>query len=1028
MKPDTILSAIELTTSYLLGHIDASTIFLPLDPLLRRPIVEPKVREILNASLEFVFSDERLRDGSHTDGLKMQRLFEDLVGTCVRACVALGDIEWLFEELYERYEANGIEGIFLKKIEPWVLGGEVHALPPSVSQRLISIHEERGEFEDAQRIIWHVDPEWLDINQVLGLCQRRRLYDALIYVYNRTMKDYVSPLVELMGLVRNIMQHRQQRFQRNQSEMEISFDEHDPSEFRGAVEEDIEASVQDAYKVYAYLAQAFAGLSYPSRTPLSYEEATAGRTSLYRFLFASKSMKWPSKGGNKVLTTIADGEAEPSYPYLRLLLRFDAEAMLDALDLAFEESFLELEDDQPRQSLDRQDIINILINVLSIESDFSNNDLTFLYIFIARNLPKYPQYIQLSPSILHQILIGLITDDDQSTIEDRQLATEYLLSTYTPHDGPSMIILFEQAGFFRILRSIYQGERRWAALASTYLRDPDISDEIFSVLRETLALAKLVGRLSDTSDAERTKLDDTILDAIPTLIQAGGNGLQETAELMDDFIPTRHSEVIQRLVSTPWRQFAYLRFLLEPVNESDLAMDRQASTHLDSNQRLLYLSLLCTHESSHLIAYLEAAAAERDGLGDMEEAIQIFEDKECYDALIWSLDRKGEVEEAFSTMKDTLDTRVDLLVNEILNGSTKRRLSRLEEEEGNQTTPFQSSQLELYLEQVSSIAEVSTVICSRITAEQGSSSLTPEDLWFQLLSSLVSTVGSIRAACPAAPPLLPLVPTRLQLQHTEPRRRRNSTESIIYNDNDEEEMDSIPQPLLSPRSTELLSSLIPNALSSLISTTSSRTVSFPTLMRRLIDSRSSSSSSSTQSYASEFKSIITSMLNSYIFSGDLLTLASNIVDQDLFEFVQVLKEGKLRGWRAGTSIASGHGLCQECKRIVWSDSEDLVRSKGSHQEINGDFINNYHTGDGSSPMSRGASFELIESLGLNGRPRMGKRPSIKGKEVQWTDQSSEMMNQGSRSQQSFEFYESPKGVVISSGGEVWHEKCYLKRR
>ena len=30
----------------------------------------------------------------------------------------------------------------------------------------------------AQRIIWHVDPEYLDINQALGLCQRQKLYDA----------------------------------------------------------------------------------------------------------------------------------------------------------------------------------------------------------------------------------------------------------------------------------------------------------------------------------------------------------------------------------------------------------------------------------------------------------------------------------------------------------------------------------------------------------------------------------------------------------------------------------------------------------------------------------------------------------------------------------------------------------------------------------------------------------------------------------------------------------------------------------
>ena len=86
MQPGTILEAIDVTTSYLEGQVDASTIALPDEPALRRAAVEPKLREILGASLDFVFSEERLRDGSHSDAAAMQALFAGLVGTCVRAC------------------------------------------------------------------------------------------------------------------------------------------------------------------------------------------------------------------------------------------------------------------------------------------------------------------------------------------------------------------------------------------------------------------------------------------------------------------------------------------------------------------------------------------------------------------------------------------------------------------------------------------------------------------------------------------------------------------------------------------------------------------------------------------------------------------------------------------------------------------------------------------------------------------------------------------------------------------------------
>jgi len=408
MQPSTILSAIETTTSYLEGRIDASTITLPSEPYLRRPLVEPKLREILNASLDFVFSEERLRDGSHSDGESTRRLFEGLVGTCVRACHALEDVDWLFDELYERYEENGIEGIFLDRVEPFVLAGSVNALPPSVSQRLIAIHEERRQFEAAQRIIVSVDPELLDLNQALRLCQRHKLYDALIHVYSRAMHDYVAPIVELLDLVRRIARNRRRRPSRIGGEVHDG----DQDDFFAPVlprrrssfddEQLAESLAPDAYKIFAYLAQVLVGLAYPRKTSLPFEESVKARRSIYGFLFSGRTLSWPERGGKPILTSDDDGGGEEStYPYIRLLLHFDSEATLDTLDLAFEDPFL---DDS---TINRQQIVNLLLEIMppsTPESDFSPVDRTFFHIFVARNLPKYPQYIHLPRSTLHEIL------------------------------------------------------------------------------------------------------------------------------------------------------------------------------------------------------------------------------------------------------------------------------------------------------------------------------------------------------------------------------------------------------------------------------------------------------------------------------------------------------------------------------------------------------------------------------------------------------------------------------------------------
>jgi len=38
----------------------------------------------------------------------------------------------------------------------------------------------------------------LDIHQTMKLCWTHGLYDAIIYIYNQGMKDYITPLEELM--------------------------------------------------------------------------------------------------------------------------------------------------------------------------------------------------------------------------------------------------------------------------------------------------------------------------------------------------------------------------------------------------------------------------------------------------------------------------------------------------------------------------------------------------------------------------------------------------------------------------------------------------------------------------------------------------------------------------------------------------------------------------------------------------------------------------------------------------------------
>lgn len=979
MQPATILEAIETATSYYEGQSDASTIALPDDAEERRALLEPRLREILNASLDFVFSDERLRDGSHADGETIRRLFEGLVGTAVRACLALGDPDWLFDELYERYEQNGIEGIFLDRLEPFVLAGTVHDLPPSVTQRLIGIHAERRQFAAAERIILNVDPINLDLNQALQLCQRVPLYDGLIHVYSRALDDWTGPIVELVGVIRRIVDHRQHRPRR--IGQDIAFPD-DASSIDGHTNEDgveadgelwrsvthadqeVESLVPSAYKLFAYLARTLLGLAYPSGQHLQEQTAIRARATIYGFLFATSTQRWPPPKGSPVRTTSGPIEDEPSFPYIRLLLHFDAEALLDTLDQAFEDSYLDDDSTDPSRQprMTRQRVVDILLDVAADESNdpyrLTAVDLTFIRIFVARNLPKYPQFVHLPATTSRSLLDHLASDLDQSTVEDRQLATEYLLSSYTPTDIDTLVPLFERAGFLRILRSIYRGERRWADLATTYLRDDEMGSDVFEKLGETLKLS------ARAAPSEKARLAEIILDAAPSLAQTDESALPQLVHLVATYLPTRHVDFLDKLSATPLREFAYLRCLLEPEQPQE-----STPTTPDPALERRYVALLCRNDPRHVIRYL--ASKPKDLVAD-EDLLQVCEAEGSYDALVWAIDKRGEPAAALAKAADALESRADLLVEQILSSSEDDGGPRADE-----TLPGRSMQVAV--EQITAIAAAATDICVRRTSgRRRAVDVSPEELWFQLLSSLVSTVRSIRSAVPSPPQQEPVA-----------NHRRLSDASFIMHGDD--------MPAFSPQASELLSTIIPASLSALVSSASSREVSFPRLVRRLIESNSRSSTAA-RSYA-EFKGIVTSMLDTYAFEGELLDLSSVISAQDLYEYVDLYKRERERGWRPRNG--STPGCCSECLQPLFAAG-------------------------GSAPaMSRSASASLlVEAMGSNERPRMQKRPSLKGKEVDWPGLAPPSRDLIAPALAADGFSRS---VVVGRDGRLWHLACHIGR-
>ncbi|KAH8107891.1 Golgi CORVET complex core vacuolar protein 8-domain-containing protein [Cristinia sonorae] len=858
------LSAINLTLTYYTGKARGNRNGLPEKPEDIRVVIGGKLRELMVASASYAFSEERLTDGTHVtpDGRGVDRtdLFEGLVVSCARACIALADFDFLFEELYQYYFENGITRMFLLQLEPFILDNSTHQVPPRITQLLIALHHEDSRPDLVERVIWHIDPDCLDIEQAITLCQSYRLYDALIYVYTRAMKDYVAPVVELMGLIRKINQRRRALVMGS------------PTFVTPATDDAMEADIMNAYKIYPYLANTLTGLTYPSERPLPEDEAFRAKDSVYRFLFFGRSRVWPEdEGGKLVLTSDDEIGDEPTYPYTRLLLRFDAEAFLHTLDIAFEDSILNDE----KRSVNRLVITKILFEILSTSS-LSPSDATFINIFIARNVPTYSQYIHLTPSALQGILIGLAESHDEDTREDRQLAAEYLLSAYTPHDSHHILHLFELAGFYRILRSWHRTEQQWIPLIQTYLQDPDYPpQEVFSSIQDVITT---VTRLN--KGTLPLEVLSTIEESLPRLLQIN---IPRTASFLDKLIPDLHEEALAALGPDAHDQrFTYLRYLLgSPYSQETSAESGEyhrvgpPSTHAPSPLRQEYLSLLCQQDPSNVIRELEYLPAD---CINWEKVLETCEQYRVYDAVIWSLNYRG-----------------DPIASVAKAASLDRALSTDVVHALKQDVP-QADKLEALLDSLQTVARAAVAVC------QGHSQVVDSDvpldnLWFTVLESQIAAVHKVSVCCSReASSAVPIAQAKTADSDAPP----TSTD-------------------LERKAIETLRSLVQTTFTTLMSvstTKAKQTVSFPVLFKRLV---SGAAASGQGAVYDEFRVILTGMLESYRSDGDLLGITRQILERDFYEVVEECSRERIRGW--GPAMGDKR-RCWGCRKTVFKEEGD----------------------------------------------------------------------------------------------------------
>jgi vacuolar protein sorting-associated protein 8 len=828
------VGAIRLATAYYSGEGEKVTIGLPEDDNARHTVVREKLLEMMSASLKYAFGQNEQAETGQLDDSQLM----ELASACVTAVLSLEDTEFLFDEVFAWFVDHYKATILLDVIEPYILEERITSVPPTALKTMIDHFMTTHTPATLEEIICRLDTSTMDIDQVINLCKGYKLYDALIYVWTNALGDYIGPIEELLKLVPVFSQPN------------------------GHAEEFSQAQ-QQALKVFPYLSFTLTSQIYPTGTDGDYEESEKAKDQIYNYLFSANSEYATRESKGK--------KPRESFPHLRQLLSFDTASTMSVLNEAFEDNYLNRRD-QLDDSLDRvlamngtsesktctrQFIITVLLEILS-SGVLEQADAIFIDMFIARNLPKYPQDLVLSGTTLNQILTRLCHFSDEDVAEECQLSVEYLLSVYHPPDLRSFVSLFQEAHFFRVLKSVYRLENQWAQLVQVFFLDEQDQDGVFEVIRTCLRKG------SQLNSKQQREVRDLVKTRALDLARIDVRQLAATiAEVLPDF----HEHFLNAFRDDNHLQYQYLRTLLESKPKAEV------TAALSAKLVSRFIQLLCQYEPSHVGEYVST-------LGDvdlqLEDVLPSMEDSGVIDAAVVLMARQGQVQNALDRLVQHLSS---------LEAALKGILHNVEAGPDETST---SETIHGFLESIDKYSGVGIWLCQRqtkaahrsrpVTKPSRRSSAAPqllsveENLWLQLISAVVSIAKS-----------------------STPKERGG-----VIQGNDQ--------------TASSLRAVVQNVFTALLkATTTSREVSgdrsdfsFLQILRAFLTQEAASSPS-----LAELRAVISSIFSAYSYEESLLSLSNSMLDKDLFVHVDEINKLRRRGWRPRGQV------CEICRRRVW---------------------------------------------------------------------------------------------------------------
>ncbi|XP_059586732.1 vacuolar protein sorting-associated protein 8 homolog isoform X3 [Alligator mississippiensis] len=654
LKQECLTEALALAWSFYEGKAKA-VVGLSGDVGKRKAVIADRMVEIL-----LHYTDRTLKKCPDQGKIQvMEQHFQDMVPVIVEYCLLLQRTDLLFSQVYDKMSENSVaKGVFLECLEPYILSGKLIGMTAQVMKDLLLHFQDRNLLENMEACIVHMDITSLDIQQVVLLCWENHLYDAMIYVYNSGMNDFLSPMERLFKVIAPPL-----------------------SAGKSLTDE----QVVMGNKLLVYISCCLAGRAYPLGD-IPEDLVPLVKNQVFEFLIRLHSAEASTD--------------EEVYPYVRTLLHFDTREFLNVLALTFEDF------KNDKQAVEyQQRIVDILLKVMVENSDFTPSQVGCLFTFLARQLAKPNNTLFVNRTLFDQVLEFLCSPDDDSRHSERQQVLLELLQAggIVQFEENRLIQMAEKAEFYQICEFMYEREHHYDRIIDCYLRDPVRKEDVFNYIHNILSIPgysaeekhsvwqKALEHMEELLLLSPSKAADLITTHFNDQLEGIINNLQVTSAGQPPgvlFMP------LHPFGSLQGRWCTWLSSPTVPIHPGDLDVHRQDQfllfqflrSLLDPregiNQDLIHVSpciteqfieLLCHYSPDQVLEMLQVLEFYR-----LEETIQTTQKHQLHEASSYLLEKKGDVHGAFLVMLEQLQSKLLVLTQEDENSTQSDSVKDIE--------------------------------------------------------------------------------------------------------------------------------------------------------------------------------------------------------------------------------------------------------------------------------------------------------------------------------------------------------------